>query len=68
MTRPPAHIIAENLREIRQDKILTMEINGHKFPEDRRERLNRHISTLDFAIEGYDNLARVQAERQGAGQ
>jgi hypothetical protein len=65
--RPPAHLIAEDLKQIRQDKILTVDANGSKRTQDWRDRYQRHIATLDFAIEGYENLARVQAERQEAG-
>lgn len=64
MSKMPAHLIAEALREIRQDKVLTVDANGKRMPEDRRERYSRHIAALDDAIEGFDNLARVQAERQ----
>lgn len=66
MPRKPAHIIASDLREIRQDKILTVDANGSKRSQDWKDRYARHIATLDDAIEGYDNLARVQAEKAGA--
>lgn len=65
MTRKPASTIASDLREMRQDKILTVEANGARRSPEWRERYARHISTLDQAIEGFDNLARQQAERQG---
>ena len=69
MTRKPASTIASDLREIRQDKILTVEANGSRRAPEWRARYARHIATLDQAIEGFDNLARQQAERQGdAGQ
>jgi hypothetical protein len=67
MSRKPAHLIAETLREIRQDKVLTVDANGKRMSEDRRERYARHIAVLDDAIEGFDNLARVQAEKQQGG-
>lgn len=64
MSKMPAHLIAEALREIRQDKVPTVDANGKRMNEERRERFARHIAALDDAIEGYDNLARVKAERQ----
>jgi hypothetical protein len=62
MTRPPANVIAEHLREIRADKILTVDANGSKRSQEWRDRYQRHIETLGYAIEGYDNLARVKAQ------
>jgi hypothetical protein len=67
MSRKPAHLIAEALREIRQDKVLTVDANGKRMAEEKRERYARHISALDDAIDGFDNLARVQAEKQQGG-
>jgi len=64
MTRKPAEVIAQDLREIRQDKILTVEANGHRRTQEWRDRYARHIETLDQAIEGFENLARVQADKQ----
>lgn len=63
----PAHLIAEALREIRQDKVLTVDANGKRMNEERRERFSRHIAALDDAIEGYGNLARRQAEKSDGG-
>jgi hypothetical protein len=67
MTRKPAHVIAGDLREIRQDKVLTVEANGAKRPQEWRDRYARHIESLDQAIEGFDNLARAQAEKAQGG-
>ncbi|MBB3743878.1 hypothetical protein FHX10_003377 [Rhizobium sp. BK591] len=67
MTRKPADVIAHNLREIRQDKILTVDANGAKRSQEWRERYARHIEALGDAIEGFDNLARAQAEKQNGG-
>lgn len=64
MTRKPAGVIVHDLREMRQDKIITLDANGSKRTPEWRERYHRHIETLDLAIEGYENLARVQAERE----
>lgn len=64
MSKMPAHLIAEALREIRQDKVLTVDANGKRMTQERRDRYSRHIAALDDAIEGFDSLARVQAERQ----
>lgn len=66
MTKP-AHLIAEALREIRQDKVLTVDANGKRMTEAKRERYARHIAALDTAIEGYHNLARRQAENNDGG-
>lgn len=63
MIRPPAEEIATVLREIQRDKLLTLEVNGKRFDDYRRQRMNLHITTLDHAIEGFDNLARLQAQR-----
>ncbi|WP_149344708.1 hypothetical protein [Neorhizobium sp. P12A] len=68
MTRKSAATIASDLREIRQDKILTVDANGKRMGADRLERFRRHIDTLDQAIEGFDNLAKAQAERQAQQQ
>lgn len=68
MSRKPAHLIASDLREMRQDKMLTVDANGHRRPQEWRDRYARHISSLDDAITGFDNLARIQAERQEGGE
>lgn len=68
MSKKPARVIANDLREIRQDKFLTLDANGKRMTAERRERYERHIASLDDAIEGFDNLARVQAEKEQAKQ
>ncbi len=67
MTRKPAHVIATDLREILQDKVLTVEANGAKRPQEWWDRYARHIESMDQAIEGFDNLARAQAEKARGG-
>ena len=64
MTRKPADVIAKDLREIRQDKVLTVEANSARRSQEWRDRYARHIDSLDQAIEGFETLARAQAERQ----
>jgi hypothetical protein len=68
MTRKSAAAIAFDLREIRQDKINTVDANGKRMAADRLDRFRRHISSLDDAIEGFDNLARIQAERDSSSE
>ena len=49
--------VASVLREIRQDKILTLSAHKKNRNEDLIARYNSHIMVLDRAIHGYDRLA-----------
>lgn len=63
MNRPPASQIAADLREARQDKVLTLEVNGKKISPERKARMERHINSLHWAAIGFDNLAAREAEK-----
>lgn len=60
--RPPASEIAATLREIREGKRLTYRKFIKARPDHWLRQYEREIFMLDFAIEGYDNLAK----REGA--